>query len=504
MSLFPNHQPDTAMTEPLFLYSIRSALVLALLYIPYMLLLRKESFFRLNRMILLLILLLSLVLPALDIHHLAWEGLAPVQTVLRPSAAEGDVRPATAVLLPEMTVHPGVETAASRSPWQWLSVLFVLVMSGVALWHVYQVARMGVVVRRGSLWHQTRDRVHIYCHADEVSPYSWMGSVVISERDYRENGREILLHEMAHVRARHSWDLLFLALVQTLQWWNPLVYILGGSLRDVHEYQADDSVLRQGVSARAYQLLLIKKVVGSGSYAFANNFDHSLIIKRITMMQKSKSSKWMCGKVLYILPVATLALSAFATAGPSRSAANPKGEVSTLTLNGQAKARESATAALQSADSTLQSIKASADYCETATVPPCFPGGEHAMWSFVGRNVRYPAAALGRGVQGRLLVQFLVEKDGSVSNIRVEGWTDCKDKNDATRLRGVMVTAYSQDSLAGIPEEEVAYQAGVDSIKAEAVRVVKAMPKWTPGYMDKAKTRPCITPMILPMTFRLN
>lgn len=504
MPLFPNHQPDTAMTEPLFLYSIRSALVLALLYIPYMLLLRKESFFRLNRMILLLILLLSLVLPALDIHHLAWEGLAPVQTVLRPSAAEGDARPATAVLLPEVTVHPGVETAASRFPWQWLSVLFVLVLAGVALWHVYQVVRMGVVVRRGSLWHQTRDRVHIYCHADEVSPYSWMGSVVISERDYRENGREILLHEMAHVRARHSWDLLFLALVQTLQWWNPLVYILGGSLRDVHEYQADDSVLRQGVSARAYQLLLIKKVVGSGSYAFANNFDHSLIIKRITMMQKSKSSKWMCGKVLYILPVATLALSAFATAGPSRSAANPEGEVSTLTLNGQAKARESATAALQSADSTLQSIKASADYCETATVPPCFPGGEHAMWSFVGRNVRYPAAALGRGVQGRLLVQFLVEKDGSVSNIRVEGWTDCKDKNDATRLRGVMVTAYSQDSLAGIPEEEVAYQAGVDSIKAEAVRVVKAMPKWTPGYMDKAKTRPCITPMALPMTFRLN
>lgn len=212
----------------------------------------------------------------------------------------------------------------------------------------------------------------------------------------------------------------------------------------------------------------------------------------------------MCGKVLYILPVATLALSAFATAGPSRSTANPEGEVSTLTLNGQAKAQESATAALQSADSTLQSIKASADYCETATVPPCFPGGEHAMWSFVGRNVRYPAAALGRGVQGRLLVQFLVEKDGSVSNIRVEGWTDCKDKNDATRLRGVMVTAYSQDSLAGIPEEEVAYQAGVDSIKAEAVRVVKAMPKWTPGYMDKAKTRPCITPMALPMTFRLN
>lgn len=508
MPLFPNHQPDTAMTEPLFLYSVRSALVLALLYIPYMLLLRKESFFRLNRMILLLILLLSLVLPALDIHHLAWEGLAPVQTVLRPSAAEADVRPATAVLLPEVTVHPGVETAASRSPWQWVSVLFALVMAGVALWHVYQVARMGVVVRRGSLWHQTRGGAHIYCHADEVSPYSWMGSVVINERDYRENGREILLHEMAHVRARHSWDLLFLALVQTLQWWNPLVYILGGSLRDVHEYQADDSVLRHGVSVRAYQLLLIKKVVGSGSYAFANNFDHSLIIKRITMMQKSKSSKWMCGKVLYILPVATLALSAFATAGPSRSAANPEGEVSTLTLNGQAKARESATAARQSADSTLQSIKASADYCENPAVKPHFPGEGHAIWEFIGRTVRYPDVAVKNGVQGIVIVDFLVGKDGTISDVHVMIGKDRKKEHTATTLRGVMMTASPKDSTAWnkgqTEDEKAANQAGVDAIKAEAVRIVKTMPKWVPGYKDKAKTRPCITPMRIPVTFRLN
>lgn len=488
------------MTEQLFLYSLRSAFVLALLFIPYMLLLRKESFFRLNRMILLLILLLSLVLPALDVHHLAWEGLASVQTGLRPSATGGEVHPGAAILLPEVTVQAGAD-AASLPLWQWLSVLFALVTAGVALWHVCQVVRMGVVVKRGSLWHQKRDGVHIYCHVDDVAPYSWMRSVVISERDYRENGREILLHEMAHIRARHSWDLLFLAVVQTLQWWNPLVYVLGGSLRDVHEYEADDSVLRHGVSARAYQLLLIKKAVGSGSYAFANNFDHSLIKKRITMMQKTKSSKWMCSKALYLLPVATLALSAFATVSPSRSAANLEGEVSTLTQNDQANAWENV------ADSTLI-LRNATLYSDEPAVMPRFPGSEHELWRFIGSNVRYPKEAQDQGVQGRVIVRFLVEKDGTLSNIRVENWTGRKDKDEATTLRQVMVTAASKDNTTETrertPEEEAAYQAGVEAIKAEAMRVIKAMPKWEPGYLDKAKTQPCATNMAIPMQFRLN
>lgn len=488
------------MTEQFFLYSLRSAFVLTLLYVPYMLLLRNESFFRLNRMVLLLILLLSLVLPALDVHHLAWEGLAPVQNALRPSLASDDAR-AAIVMLPEVTVQAGADASAPWSPWQWLSLFFVVVTAGVALWHVLQILWMSVVVKRGSLWHQVRDSVHIYCHADDVAPYSWMRSVVISERDYRENGREILLHEMAHIRARHSWDLLFLAVVQALQWWNPLVYILGGSLRDVHEYEADDSVLCSGVSARAYQLLLIKKVVGSGSYAFANNFDHSLTKKRITMMQKSKSSKWMCSKALYVLPVATLALSAFATVSPSRSAANSEGEVSTFTLNGQANALES------SADSVLI-LRNATLYSDEPAVMPRFPGSEHELWSFIASNVRYPKEAQEQGVQGRVIVRFLVEKDGTLSNIRVEDWMGRKDKDEATILRQVMVTAASKDNTAEMQErtseQEAAYQAGVAAIKAEALRVVKAMPKWVPGYLDKAKTQPCATNMAIPMQFQLN
>lgn len=254
------------MIESIFTYSLRSSLVLAMLYVPYMLMLRQESFFRLNRMMLLLILLLSLTLPMLDVHSLAWEGFAPVQTVLRPALSENGAS-VHAILLPEVAVRATGDTSSAFGSRHYVSVSYVVMMLSVFLWHVYQVVQMRVVMRRGSLWQQTRDGVRIYCHADEVSPYSWMNRVVISEQDYRENGREILLHEMSHVRARHSWDLLVLALVQTLQWWNPLVYILGGSMRDVHEYQADESVLRHGVSAKEYQLLLIKKVVGFSSYA---------------------------------------------------------------------------------------------------------------------------------------------------------------------------------------------------------------------------------------------
>ena len=300
------------MIEALFVYSLKSAFVLVLLYFPYMLILRKESFFRLNRAVLLLILLLSLVFPLMNIQTLSWDTQPVVQFAHQQMADMGIPVNNAATQLPEVIIE-GDNAFADVSWFNIVSVLFVLGVLIMLLWRIAQVLCMGHVIRKGSLWHQQEDGVTIYCHADDVSPFSWMNNVVISAKDYEENAREILLHEKGHVRARHSWDLLLLTLLQVLQWWNPFVYILGYSLRDVHEYEADDSVLRSGVSAKAYQLLLIKKVVGASSYTFANNFDHSLTLKRITMMQKSKSSVWMRSKVLYIIPMATLALSAFAT-----------------------------------------------------------------------------------------------------------------------------------------------------------------------------------------------
>ena len=556
------------MTEALFLYSVKSALVLTLLFLPYMLILRKESFFRLNRTVLLLILLLSLVLPLMNIHSLSWDS-QPVVQVARQQMVEVGIPVNAGMLLPEVAVQ-GERNGIQVSWFHIVSILFVLGTLFVFFLRVSQILRMGYVIRTGSLWHQREDGVMVYCHADDVSPFSWMDNIVISARDYNENAREILLHERAHVMARHSWDLLLLALLQTMQWWNPLVYILGGSLRDVHEYEADDFVLRSGVSAKAYQLLLIKKVVGASSYTFANNFDHSLTLKRITMMQKSKSSVWMRSKVLYIIPMATLALSAFATSesvspsgneiaknedkvikiSPSGQADGTKKVGSSVVfptdsnvvclLDGKEATQETAkalspeeiesitvfknpeaAASMGYPGKTVQVIKTKKDgavlssydtpqkvsYVPNPGVQAQFKGGEGALMKWLATNIKYPSEAQSQGVMGRVQVEFFITETGQITNIRAIAFGKHAPEGSKT-LPEAVVMAYAKEKKAEGKElsaqEQQAYKRAVEALLAESVRVVGAMPAWEPGYVDKEKTKPCTTRYVLPLMFRLG
>ena len=556
------------MTEALFLYSIKSALVLALLYLPYMLILRKEGFFRLNRAVLLLILLLSLVLPLMNIHSLSWDS-QPVVQAARQQMVEVGIPVNAGMLLPEVAVQ-GERNGIQVSCFHIVSILFVLGTLFVFFLRVSQILRMGYVIRTGSLWHQREDGVMVYCHADDVSPFSWMDNIVISARDYNENAREILLHERAHVMARHSWDLLLLALLQTMQWWNPLVYILGGSLRDVHEYEADDFVLRSGVSAKAYQLLLIKKVVGASSYTFANNFDHSLTLKRITMMQKSKSSVWMRSKVLYIIPMATLALSAFATSesvspsgneiaknedkvikiSPSGQADGTKKVGSSVVfptdsnvvclLDGKEATQETAkalspeeiesitvvknpeaAASMGYPGKTVLVIKTKKDgavlssydtpqkvsYVPNPGVQAQFKGGEGALMKWLATNIKYPSEAQSQGVMGRVQVEFFITETGQITNIRAIAFGKHAPEGSKT-LPEAVVMAYAKEKKAEGKElsaqEQQAYKRAVEALLAESVRVVGAMPAWEPGYVDKEKTKPCTIRYVLPLVFRLG
>lgn len=296
----------------MFLYSIKSAMVLTMLYLPYMLLLRRESFFRFNRIVLLGILLLSLVLPLCNIPWMSLDHKPVVQAAQLQMLELGipvHVLPEVQVVANNMAVNENPRF----SVFMLVSVIYIMGMIVLLAMRLWQIIRLQYGLKQGALWQDDKQGVCIYCHSGDVASFSWMRNIVINEKDYDEAGREIILHEMGHIHNRHSWDVVLLTLVQMLQWWNPLVYVLGISLRDVHEYEADDHVLQQGVSAQGYQLLLIRKAVGSGSYAFANSFNHSLTKKRITMMKKSKSNPWMKSKALYVIPVAALALSAFAT-----------------------------------------------------------------------------------------------------------------------------------------------------------------------------------------------
>lgn len=287
-------------------------MVLTMLYLPYMLLLRRESFFRFNRIVLLGILLLSLVLPLCNIPWMSLDHKPVVQAAQLQMLELGipvHVLPEVQVVANNMAVNENPRF----SVFMLVSVIYIIGMIMLLANRLWQITRLQYGLKRGVLWQDDKQGVCIYCHSGDVAPFSWMRNIVINKKDYDEAGREIILHEMGHIHNRHSWDVVLLTLVQMLQWWNPLVYVLGISLRDVHEYEADDHVLQQGVSAQGYQLLLIRKAVGSGSYAFANSFNHSLTKKRITMMKKSKSNPWMKSKALYVIPVAALALSAFAT-----------------------------------------------------------------------------------------------------------------------------------------------------------------------------------------------
>ncbi|MBR4517289.1 MAG: M56 family metallopeptidase, partial [Bacteroidaceae bacterium] len=303
---------ENAMMSAVLLYSIKSAIVLTMLYLPYILMLRRESFFRFNRMVLLSILLLSLVLPLCNVPWMSLDHQPVVQAAQLQMLELG----IPVHVLPEVQVL--ADGAASQGTSRFsvfflVSLIYIIGMVALLAARLWQIARLQFGMKKGVLWHSDEQGVRIYCHSDNVAPFSWMRNIVIGEKDYDEAGREIVLHEMGHIQGRHSWDVVLLTLVQMLQWWNPLCYVLGISLRDVHEYEADNFVLEQGVSAQGYQLLLIRKAVGSGGYPFANSFNHSLTKKRITMMKKIKSNPWMKSKALYVIPVAALALSAFAT-----------------------------------------------------------------------------------------------------------------------------------------------------------------------------------------------
>ncbi|MBO7119651.1 MAG: M56 family metallopeptidase [Bacteroidaceae bacterium] len=297
------------MMSALLIYAIKSAILLTLLFVPGIFLMFKEKMFRFNRMTLLAILLLSLVLPLCNFSRLSMDRMPAVQAI-----EQGLIQAGIPVEVPNYISTEDITSQEKPFPWFYVvSILYGIGVMTILCIRLREVLSMGRIIRRGSIWAKDDDGIRIYCHAENVAPFSWLRNIVISEADHKENGREIILHEKAHILYRHSLDIILLTLVEAVQWWNPFVYLLGMYLRDVHEYEADDYVLRQGVSCHSYSELVIRKAVGANSYTFANNFNHSLTKKRITMMLKTNSKRSRRSRVLYVLPMIALALSAFAT-----------------------------------------------------------------------------------------------------------------------------------------------------------------------------------------------
>ena len=523
-----------------FVYILKSSLCLAVFYLFYRLLLSKETFHRCNRIALLSIILLSYILPLATIttsqHTMVSTAVTTVEDLLIMYEQHA---------VPNQGLQPEY-----GFPWQ--EILIICYVAGAIffiLCHLWSLGRMLYFIRHNQR-KQLPDGTLLIIHSCNFAPFSWMKYIVISQADLKENGHDILLHEQAHIRNHHSWDLLLVEVCSWLQWFNPAIWLLKQELQNIHEYEADEEVLRQGIDARQYQMLLIKKAVGARLYSIANSFNHSSLKKRITMMIRKKSNPWARAKYLYVLPLAAVTVAAFARPEISK----PLDEISSVKVNdlsavletyadknvsnpaektklkmkvvdeegkpiiaatvlvanttngtltdengnftlevgsdqsiqvayiGMSTVTMSVKDCLKKADQTivltesdtkknvkvvapaLQAVTSDGQTFSVVEQMPEYPGGMRAGLEFMARNLRYPAKAREAGKQGRVIVQFVVRKDGSLSDFKVlcpvDPWLD-----------------------------------------AEAIRVISTMPKWKPGMQDG---KPVSVKFTLPVTFMLE
>ena len=240
-----------------FVYILKSSVCLAIFYLFYRLLLARETFHRFNRFSLLGILLLSCLLPLVEVSVKQETEVHQTMLTLEQLLMMADAVNAT-------EAGARAETATVT----WIQVALLVYLAGIVFFafrNVYSLVRLLMLLKSGkkedigSYLPGRKERVTLIVHNCDIAPFSWMGYIVISRKDLEENGREILIHELAHIHNRHSWDLLVADVCIFFQWFNPASWLLKQELQNIHEFEADETVIKEGVDAKQYQLLLIKK-----------------------------------------------------------------------------------------------------------------------------------------------------------------------------------------------------------------------------------------------------
>ena len=442
-----------------FIYILKSSVCLVLFYLFFRLLLSKETFHRFNRMALLGVLFFSLLIPCIEVttrHQVeVQQAVLSIEQLL---------------LMAELEATPANVGAVQETPTiSWVQIVLLVYLAGILFLvcrNIYSLICLFRLVHSGK--HEKLEKgVTLVVHNQEIAPFSWMKYIVISRKDLEENGREILIHEMAHIHHRHSVDLLVADICIFFQWFNPGAWLLKQELQNIHEYEADETVINEGVNAKEYQLLLIKKAVGTRLYSMANSFNHSKLKKRITMMLKEKSNPWARLKYLYVLPLAAIAVTAFARPEISEKME----EISAVKVNDLAEIVQ---------EKVLQdTVKVSKDEKKDALVVtgvkskeeeeivifevveqmPEYPGGMSALQKYLSEKIA--GSPMKGKAGGRVMVGFTVAETGKIKDVRV-------------------------------------LQSDEASLNQEAERIVSEMPDWIPG---KQRGRPVPVKYTVPIRF---
>ncbi len=418
-----------------------STLAAGLLYGLYCLTFRRDRWLQLNLWFLLVALPFSVLFPLLPMPDFFASASLPV------APAEEFV-----------VTLDGIDVSASSAP-QALRLTDVFpeaYLIGLAVclaWLVFQMAAQAVLVvrlRRKHAVYGAGDGFDIPRHSsliltdDDTAPYSFFNQIVVGTRGLSdEELRCILAHESHHVKQGHSFDLLFARLLCCMAWFNPFAWLMLRELRAVQEFQADAASL--GACGREdYLHLLYRQVTGTGYGHITNNFQSINIKKRIVMMNKTKT-RFGAWKVLAALPVVALLMMVGCKPTPASDAVE----------------NQTVTEAQASVEPVIYDFTQNAPEGMDA---PGFPSGEEAFYKYLSENITYPQQAKDAGIQGRVVVGFVVMDDGSIVNVEV--------------VRGI--------------------GGGCDE---EAVRVVKAMPKWKPAIYNG---KPVNVHYSLPITFKLQ
>ena len=452
-------------------YLLKSGCCLVVFYIFFKLLMSRSTFFRFNRITLLVGLLGCTLLPLIELttteETFLHTPLYAIHEILQSTES--------VILNPEQMEDPILisEKNPEINSLNWIPVTLAFIYGVGALvtliWLSLSTCRLIQLIRTSEK-KQFGNYVLVIPQQPTAS-FSWGKYIVISAADYSQQSEEILLHETMHLRNHHTLDLLFMQIFLLVYWFNPVVWLLKRELQEVHEFEADNGVINTGIDATKYQLLLVKKAVGTRLYSMANGFNHSKLKKRITMMLKEKSSPWARLKYLYVLPVAAIAVTAFARPEVSDKVEKISSvKVNDLAAIVETKVAESAGDTTKPADvkyvpaEVRKRLKGTLVF-EVAEEMPEFPGGGmSAFMDYIKTNMRYPASAKENGTQGRVTVQFVVDEDGSIKDSKV--------------LRSV-----DKD------------------MDAEALRLINTMPKWKPG---RQKGQPVAVKFTVPVMFRLD
>lgn len=299
------------------IYMLKTALCLSVFYLFYRFWLSKETFHRFNRMVLIGLILVAFVIPSLKVSQNF--HLPQIEQVFeRLNIPEEEMEQEQDLQKMEQvtttTLHTQLEKERSDFTILTLGNLGFLYLGGALLLLLRYIFSIVCIYRliRNSEKKCWKGKIRLVVHQQNVAPFSWRHYIVLSRQDLEEYGEEIIAHEYAHIMHKHFRDLLLAEICLLFQWFNPAMWLFRKELKTVHEFEADESVLKAGIDAKKYQLLLIQKTVGTRLYSMVNSFDHSSLKKRITMMLKKKSNPWKLSKYLIVFPLAAITAVLFA------------------------------------------------------------------------------------------------------------------------------------------------------------------------------------------------